>query len=348
MINRENYLFAREFLEYRATVKQRDQKTVNSYWHSMKHFLQWLDKRHVSEVEKVKPTFPEYILHARNYQHASHIPQNKKDIKPLSPAELERKVMHARMFLEWVKLSKGIKISLAYIETLEVRRSARKQSKLTKREYWHLSDVEKIAALKPQSLTEKRDIAATCFIFLSGARIGAFVTLPFAAVDIEKNRVIQSPEIGVRTKNHKAAVTFLLPIESLMKPVKEWHDYLASHGGRDLLWYPAFKAGGFFHGEKWNLEFEKGGIANSYNGRHTTFVAGLKVLCDRAGVDYLSPHKLRHGHGVYGVKNAKDISELKAISQNLMHENIGITDGIYGKLADDDLSEIISKFGKGK
>jgi len=66
-------------------------------------------------------------------------------------------------------------------------------------------------------------------------------TLPFAAVDIEKSKIIQSPEIGARTKNHKAAVTFLLPIDSLMKPVREWHEYISKHGGRDLLWRPAFK-----------------------------------------------------------------------------------------------------------
>lgn len=344
MINRENYLLVREFLEYRETVKQREKLTINTYWHSMKHFLQWLDSRHVTEAEKVKPPFPEYMLHARNKQHPS---QNKKDLAPLSSSKMEKTVTHVRIFLEWLRVYKGIKVSAAYIETLEVRRSARAQSKLTKREYWKLSDVEKIAALKPRNIVEKRDIAATCFMFLSGARIGAFVTLPFAAVDIEKSRIIQSPEIGVRTKNHKAAVTFLLPIESLMKPVKEWHEYLAAHGGRDLLWYPAFK-GNFGNYDDWDRQMVKGGIENSHTGRQQTFKDSLRLLCDRAGVKYLSPHKLRHGHGVYGVKNAKDISELKAISQNLMHAHIGITDGIYGKLADDDLSEIISKFGKGK
>ncbi len=81
-------------------------------------------------------------------------------------------------------------------------------------------------------------------------------------MDIEKSKIIQSPEIGARTKNHKAAVTFLLPIDSLMKPVREWHEYISKHGGRDLLWYPAFKQG-IKTGEKWNIEFEHGGIEGS-------------------------------------------------------------------------------------
>jgi hypothetical protein len=40
---------------------------------------------------------------------------------------------------------------------------------------------------------------------------------------------------------------------------------------------------------------------------------------------------------VYALKNAKDISALKAVSQNLMHENLTITDGIYGILSKTDV-----------
>jgi len=57
-----------------------------------------------------------------------------------------------------------------------------------------------------------------------------------------------------------------------------------------------------------------------------------------------SPHKIRHGHGVYGIKRAKTIAELKALSQNMMHETVATTDGIYGQLADDDVTRIISTF----
>ncbi len=335
MINRDNYLLVREFIEYRDKVWQNEKETVRTYWQSMKHFLQWLDSRPVEGAEKVVPTFPEYILTARNAQH----PNTPAPDRQLSVKRMTKTMAHARAFFDWLRTVKHVKISEGYTQTLQIRKSAKAQSKLTKREYWHLEDAEKIAALKPESIREKRDIAALCFLFLSGARIGAFVTLPHAAVDIAKSKVIQSPEIGVRTKNSKAAITFLLPIDSLMKPIKEWHDFIAGLEG-DYLWYPALN----YSGEK----PLPGGITNTHTGRVEAFKQGLKVLCKRAGVEYLSPHKIRHGHGVYGVKNAKDVSELKAISQNLMHANIGITDGIYGRLAEDDLSEIIAKFGRRK
>ena len=63
------------------------------------------------------------------------------------------------------------------------------------------------------------------------------------------------------------------------------------------------------------------------------------------GLPYHSPHKFRHGHAVYVLKNAKDVPALKAVSQNLMHANLSITDGIYGILSETDVREQINTLG---
>jgi hypothetical protein len=55
------------------------------------------------------------------------------------------------------------------------------------------------------------------------------------------------------------------------------------------------------------------------------------------GLPYHSPHKFRKGNAVYALKLAKDIAALKAVSQNLMHSNISIADGVYGILSDNDV-----------
>jgi integrase len=60
---------------------------------------------------------------------------------------------------------------------------------------------------------------------------------------------------------------------------------------------------------------------------------------------YLSPHKFRHGHAVYALKLAKDIQTLKAVSQNLMHSNLSITDGVYGMLSGNDIRNQITLLG---
>lgn len=45
---------------------------------------------------------------------------------------------------------------------------------------------------------------------------------------------------------------------------------------------------------------------------------------------------------MYALKNAKDVSALKAVSQNLMHSNLSITDGVYGILSDTDVRKQIA------
>ncbi len=52
-----------------------------------------------------------------------------------------------------------------------------------------------------------------------------------------------------------------------------------------------------------------------------------------------SPHKFSHGDAVHALKMAKDISALKAVSQNLMHENLSIADGVYGALSETEVRQ---------
>jgi len=42
---------------------------------------------------------------------------------------------------------------------------------------------------------------------------------------------------------------------------------------------------------------------------------------------------------------AKDVATLKAVSQNLMHENLAVTDGVYGVLSDTDVKRQIAALG---
>jgi site-specific recombinase XerD len=80
--------------------------------------------------------------------------------------------------------------------------------------------------------------------------------------------------------------------------------------------------------------------------RREQLTRDLHAACRAAGIPYLSPHKLRHGFAVYGVKNAKDMRALKAVSQNLMHSSLTITDGIYGNLGRETVRDAITSLGR--
>jgi integrase len=140
----------------------------------------------------------------------------------------------------------------------------------------------------------------------------------------------------VRTKNHKAAITSLLIIPVLFDVVKAWDAKVRSALPDDAMWYSSVSQD--------NEQFVYKNTSAA--GRRTILARGMRRICVSAGVEYKSPHKLRHGHAVYGIKAVKDLKGLKAVSQNLMHSSVSITDGLYGNLVEDDVHELIHSLGE--
>jgi integrase len=158
-------------------------------------------------------------------------------------------------------------------------------------------------------------------------------------VDIDQRQIEQNPAKGVITKNRKAAITTLLPIPELIQVVKGWDEWVRSRLPLDTPWFAYLDPYD-------RLKSPESNIQERVNGRRMACVNGMKRVCVLAGVPYKSPHKLRHGHAIFGIKHARDMRELKAISQNLMHSSISITDGIYGNLQYEDMKETIAAMGR--
>ena len=76
--------------------------------------------------------------------------------------------------------------------------------------------------------------------------------------------------------------------------------------------------------------------------RNLALAKRLHHLFEAAGVPYQSPHKFRHGHAVYALQHAKTMADYKAVSMNLMHEDIRVTDGIYAPLAGNEVQQRIA------
>ena len=332
MISRDNWKLVKKYLDYRLNVLQQDTKTIRSGWVALKHLLQWLDATPLKNAPKVRPTLPDYLLHARN------------DGKPdqLSPAHMGKILTWARGIFEWLRVehpSTYRSIMPTWIDSLQLRRSHSMNSRLARRQFWTLEDAQQIADYPASTLRQQRDRAALCFIFLSGIRGGAFVTLPIRSVDLVNMRVYQLPEWGVQTKNSKAAITHLLPIPRLLDVVREWDTFVRSRADSpQVAWYTSLSRDGMDI-----LPADHVGNA-PLTGRRSGFYQGLKEICAMAGVDWKSPHKIRHGHGVYGLKRARTMAEYKALSQNMMHESVATTDKTYAVLLNDEVGSIISTF----
>ena len=146
----------------------------------------------------------------------------------------------------------------------------------------------------------------------------------------------QFPSAGVRTKNAKHATTYLFNIPELLGVVTRWDGFVRSLLPDSATWYAAVR---LVWDEQHLVDVSPApSRAGDFNKR-------LTVLLSQAGVPRRSAHQFRHGHAVHGLQQARSLADYKAISQNLMHENIQITDGIYADLVGSEVRTRVTSLG---
>lgn len=323
MVNRQNYLWVRAYLSYLAEHRQMDPKSVIRYRFYLRHLLLWAMEHPLSDATSIQPTFGMYLAAVEN------------DGRPLAKETLKKIVATTQRLFRWLRstyIGEFRKIPESWIDTLT---PPRRVGGIPEHRYVSLDYVMQITMLTapPDDLAARRDCSAAAMLFLSGMRASAFVSLPIGCVDIAGRAVRQDPAAGVRTKNGKAQVTYLLDIPPLLDVVRQWHTLVAARLPTTASWYAPITS-------RWGeqeLTAEPPG-----DNRNVALAKRLRLLAARAGLPYLSPHKYRHGHAVYALQGAKDMADYKAVSQNLMHADISVTDGIYAPLLGSEVRQRIA------
>ena len=180
-----------------------------------------------------------------------------------------------------------------------------------------------IAAFDFPTIWRSVAIKPPCHVGVVGARAGAFCSFPIKAVDLTTLSIRQWPELGVRTKNGKAATTYLLKIPELLRVVQSWDEFVRAALPPEATWYTPIIS-------QWG-EQRLSPLPPGTN-RSVGLIKRFVKLYKEIQMPYKSPHKFRHGHAVYGLQNAKSIADFHAVSRNLMHANISITDELYAML----------------
>lgn len=348
MINRQNYLDVHVFLHHMAR-RQLDPATIKRARSHLRHLLEWADETPLTKARSIDPVFPAYLATAHIVQPFA---KKQSSATGLAPASITKCLAQSRSFFEfahseWILRYKSITPS--WIELLQPPRGLRAESRLVVRQYWTLADVQTIASVSVKTLREARGQVAVCMLYLSGMRAEALASLPIHCVNLAAGAIQQIPEAGVKTKNRKAAVTYLLPIPEIHAVVARWDERVRTAfpppNSRSLPLMKSQEGGSLWYA---NLSSDGMNLINTSHARearHTTIEDDVRIICARAGIPYLSPHKLRHGHVVYALHQIHTIAELKAVSQNIMHASAAITDQVYGKLVNDEVKNIIASLG---
>jgi len=329
MINRENWKDVREWLEYLERMKNKNPGTLKKNWQFLRHLIEWADEKPLPQARLIDPTFPVYLATLR---------KDGTNASRLVYSSVVKGLAISRSYFEFARKRwhRYRPITESWIETLQPTRLNKPEPTLKNRRYYTLEEVRKMLSVSTETLREQRAKAGAALLFLSGMRVDSLASMPRRCLDLHNLRVFQVPSMGIRTKNSKAKITYLLKIEDLIQTVQDWENVLNEQGfASDTLWYTSLSRQG--------EELYPTSIAPL--NRKSMIAEDIMLLCEKANIDYLSPHNFRHGHIVYARSFARTADQLKAISENVMHSSTQITDRVYANLKPEILQGIITSLG---
>ncbi|MFZ2098720.1 MAG: site-specific integrase [Anaerolineales bacterium] len=331
MIRRSNYLLVRRYLQDLGEVYQLSDSSLGRYRFYLRHLLLWTGETPFQQAAKMRPTFPSYV---------SNLPGRHGEAQ-LASVTQKKIIEVGKRFFIWARQNHPKEFSSLSSAWLESLRSPRIRESSNEHEYVSLEEVLRLIAVphEEDDLALLRDKAATAMLFLSGARASAFTTLPISAVDLPGRTLHQWPELGVATKNGKRATTFLLPIPELLSVAETWDNIVRSMLSLTAPWYAPI----YIRWGSQSLDESEPG-----KNRHQALDKRLRKLFNIAGLTYKSAHKFRHGHAVYGLLKAQTMADYKAVSMNLMHNDIKITDSIYAPILSEEVKKRIATLTSGQ
>jgi integrase len=325
MIDRLNYLRVSQHLKHLEEEGQIKPSSLERYRFYLRHLLLWAGEQSFKNAKAARPTLPAYLASRPG-----------KGGKGNLAAATQKKILDSsQRFFRWAKSDYPHEFGSVPLGWIESLRLPRRPQAVSENIFVSIEEARQLIGFSAdsQDLALLRDQAAAALLFLSGMRAGAFATLPISALDLETLTVRQWPELGVHTKNSKKATTFLLNIPGLLEPIRRWDSIVRPAQPPTSPWYAPIAHN---WGEQ-NLSSEDPG-----KNRSQALVKRFKLLFGLAQVAYKSPHKFRHGHAVFGLMHAQTMADYKAVSMNLMHDSIEITDRIYAPMLPSDVQARIA------
>ena len=320
LIYRGNFLLVQEYLAYLLQVRLRNPKSVERYRFWLNHLLLWAMEVPLQKAPSISPPFPDYVR-SRNFAQESQ----KKIVET------------ARALLRWAKVHHEKQFAGLPAYWIDDLTPVRVQ-KNTISKYVRLEEVLKMGhkIQDKDNLALWRDQAMACLLFMSGARAGAAVSLPIQAVHLNAPHpyIEQKTELGVHTKLSKSATTFLHQIPELMDFARGWDEFARANFPEKHLWYAPIQ-------QHWGEQSTEVLKAGKY--RVSALGKRFKLLSQILDLPYRSPHQYRHGYAVYGLERCKTMAEYHALSRNMMHDNISVTDKIYVHVEEVERGDILSR-----
>lgn len=337
-----------------SKTKQKNEKVKRRYLRWMSQ-AQGFSEKSITAIEKALWKYEEYSSQEDYARFSSKRAEqfkkflknnvNKRSGKSLGITSQYHHLRHVKSFFMWLSGEPGYKsrVSVSNIMYLQLSKKERRQATATQaQKYPTLQQVKALCSFPVSSEIDRRDRALIAFTALTGMRDQAIVTLPIRCFDIDELRVDQNPKLGVETKFSKEITTTLFRVDDqLLTFITDWYKYLVEEKkyGLDDPLFPATEIG---HISDTHHAFKAKGLSRSFWADAGPMRKIFKNRSEQTKIEYFPPHKFRHFIIDEAKKHISSMEQLKAVSQNLGHENITTTFG-YGMIDEYRVNKLVSQ-----
>lgn len=281
---------------------------------------------------------------ARGFKRRLESARSSATGEPLSAGTIDGILRDVRAFFAWLADQPGYrsKISRADVAYLS---SARKLVRSAHDSLWkpHPTPAQArhaISMMPAQTVFERRDRAALAFLFLTGSRDGAAITLRLRHVDLA-SACVHFDGREVATKFGKRFTTTFFPVgDGVRRIFEDWIDELRRDPlrGTDDWLFPRTKVilGGT--GRPPVLELDHAPWSSAAQIRKT-----FKRAFEAVGLPPHPPHRIRDTLAAMASEFCLTPEDYKAWSQNLGHDDVLTTLRSYGSVAPARQLEILTK-----
>lgn len=284
---------------------------------------------------------------ARSFKHYLSKQRHPRTGASLSASTVGATLRDLKAFFHWLADQPGYKSKISHADA-DYFTPDRKSEQARRGTLWkpHPSPEQVrhlVATMLDTTVIERRDRALVAFLFLTGSREGAAISLRLGHVDLV-NKCVQFDGRSVKTKFGKVFTTAFFPIGGALEEVlRDWITELRQDhyfSDADPL-FPKTRVG---LGP--SLRFEAQGIAREPWASASGAVNIFKRAFERAGFPPYSPHRVRDTITELAKDHCRTPEDFKAWSQNIGHDDVLTSFRSYGTVSPGRQMELMGRFRK--
>lgn len=271
--------------------------------------------------------------------------RNERTGAPLSAATINGVLRDVMKLLDWMADQPGYKsrISRADVAYLTPDRKSEqaRRSTLWKPHPSHEQLNHLLSIAPAETVVQRRERALIAFLFLTGSREGAAITVQLRHVDLA-NKCVQFDGRSVDTKFGKSFTTSFFPFgDDVERILRDWitelrQDHLFSD--TDPLFPKTRVAVGP------SRRFEALGIAREPWAGPSSAARIFKQAFVNAGLPPFSPHRVRDTIAELAKLHCRTPEDYKAWSQNMGHNDVMTTFSSYGSVSPGRQVELMGRY----